>query len=172
MQIGVFDTERVLPAFHGHVCLLRALVPAGFFFAGNSNVSILYKIGCEFFRQKRQIVSVQKEKNVLHDIHHHTAECDLQRTKMRVDGEDVDQLQSAEDVRSCKQTLRHQVRIKSVPVFPLGVSCWIVVQFFLLNLCRKKKICLGLINFPRHGLLTSFFVVTICCFHKKDIHCT
>ena len=52
----------------------------------------------------------------LEDVEDHASERDLQRSEVRIDGEHVDDLQRAEDVRGGEEALRYQRRIVGVPL--------------------------------------------------------
>ena len=45
-------------------------------------------------------------------------ERDLQRSEMRIDGEDMNKFEGGEDIGRGEDTLRHQSRIPSIPHFP------------------------------------------------------
>ena len=57
-----------------------------------------------------------EEAHPLHDVHHHPAEADLQRAEVRVDGEDLHDLEVAGDHPRPEQPLRDDVGIVGVPL--------------------------------------------------------
>ena len=57
-----------------------------------------------------------KKAHPLHDVHHHPAEADLQRAEVRVDGEDLHDLEVAGDHPRPEQPLRDDVGIVGVPL--------------------------------------------------------
>ena len=71
-------------------------------------------------------VHEDEEERPLHHVEHHAAEGDLQRAEVRVDGEDVDELQVGEDVGGGEEALRDQHRVPRVPLVPAdggGARC-------------------------------------------------
>ena len=60
----------------------------------------------------------EEEERPLHHVEHHAAEGDLQRAEVRVDGEDVDELQVGEDVGGGEEALGDQHRVPRVPLVP------------------------------------------------------
>lgn len=68
----------------------------------------------------------QSDEEKLKDVNDHPTEGDLQWTEVRVDREDVDQLQRAEDVGCREQAFRDQGRVVGVPLLT-----WCVSQFWL-----------------------------------------
>lgn len=62
----------------------------------------------------------------LKDVRNHPTERYLHRTEVWVDCEDVNQLQNAEDVGCCKQTLGNNGRVKSSPFCTWSVRSWVV----------------------------------------------
>ena len=80
----------------------------------------------------------EDEEEEFHDVHHHPAQRDLQRAQVRVDGEDVDQLQLAEDVGGREQRLGDEVRIERIP-FDARVKLGVRIEdHLLLNLKVKE----------------------------------
>ena len=78
----------------------------------------------------------------LHDVHDHPAEADLQGAEVRVDGEDLHDLEVAGDHPRPEQPLRDQVRVVRVPLLPAEVTfgptyiiypsdCVIVIYLFV-----------------------------------------
>ena len=58
----------------------------------------------------------------LHDVHDHPAEADLEGAEMRVDGEDLHDLEVAGDHPRPEQPLRDQVGVVCVPLLPAEVT--------------------------------------------------
>ena len=73
----------------------------------------------------------EEEERPLHHVEHHAAEGDLQRAEVRVDGEDVDELQVGEDVGGGEEALGDQHRVPRVPLVP-GAKLWLsrVIYFY------------------------------------------
>ena len=57
-----------------------------------------------------------EEPHPLHDVHHHPAEADLQGAEVRVDGEDLHDLEVAGDHARAEQPLRDDVGVVGVPL--------------------------------------------------------
>ena len=62
------------------------------------------------------------ESDPLHDVHDHPAEADLQGAEVRVDGEDLHDLEVAGDHPRPEQPLRDQVGVVRVPLLPAEVT--------------------------------------------------
>ena len=59
-----------------------------------------------------------EEECPLHHVEYHAAEGDLEGPEVRVDGEDVDELQVGEDVGGGEEALGDQHRVPRVPLVP------------------------------------------------------
>ena len=70
----------------------------------------------------------------LHDVHDHAPQRDLQRAQVGVDGEDVDELEGAEDVGGGEEGLGDEVRVVGVPLLALHVGRRLVAVPLLLHL--------------------------------------
>ena len=66
--------------------------------------------------------STVTESDPLHDVHDHPAEADLQGAEVRVDGEDLHDLEVAGDHARAEQPLRDQVGVVCVPLLPAEVT--------------------------------------------------
>ena len=62
------------------------------------------------------------ESDPLHDVHDHPAEADLEGAEVRVDGEDLHDLEVAGDHPRPEQPLRDQVGVVRVPLLPAEVT--------------------------------------------------
>ena len=66
--------------------------------------------------------STVTESDPLHDVHDHPAEADLQGAEVRVDGEDLHDLEVAGDHARAEQPLRDQIGVIRVPLLPAEVT--------------------------------------------------
>jgi hypothetical protein len=67
----------------------------------------------------------QSKECKLGDVDKDASDGDLERAKMWVDGEQVDQLEHAEDVGTSEHSLRYEVGIERVPQVTWLLSCWV-----------------------------------------------
>lgn len=78
--------------------------------------------GIKLRQSKKNLTAGESENNqdVEHEelqyIEHHSTERDLQRAQVRVDAEDVDQLEAAEDVGGGEQAFGQQHGVPGVPL--------------------------------------------------------
>ena len=66
--------------------------------------------------------------NPLHDVHDHPAQGDLQRPQVRVDREQLDNLEVAGDHAGPKETLRDEIGIIGVPFLQTQDAAFLSIQ--------------------------------------------
>lgn len=74
------------------------------------------------------------EEEELHYVHHHARQGHLQRAQMRIHREDVDQLQTAEDVGRTEQALRDEHRVPGIPFLSWQISRRLILLHLFLDL--------------------------------------